>query len=115
MNIDDFPLTPAEVYKLREATGFETPLKPLVEGDPPWCIFEQRGTYEFLLHPRDALDYIMLGMVVDGVRYPAQYIDCYPMIGAWHILVIDPEMNKTFLPDTRDSVRGDPDQALPEA
>lgn len=75
-----------------------------------WCVFEQRGTYEFMCHPFDAIRYLEHGMLVDGERLSCVKVDEYPMIGAWHILAIDESQNQQFTPD----VRGDPDQSLPE-
>jgi len=80
----------------RDAAGFTTPIKP-VEPGGWWCVFEQRGTYEFILHPFDAERYLDDGMIVDGKLFPVTLIDKYPLVGGWHIHVQDPEANKTWL------------------
>lgn len=77
-----------------------TPLQPIQRGKP-WCVFEQRGTYEFMVHPADALWYIEHGMLVDGERFDVELIDEYPAINAWQILVQKPKANQEFIPDAR--------------
>lgn len=97
MGLNGFPLTRAAVMRAREQAGFVTPLEPIRPGEP-WCVFEQRGTIEFMCHPFDAEDFLAAGIVIDGKRLDATKIDEYPMLGAIHILAVDPDQNKTFIP-----------------
>jgi hypothetical protein len=95
-----FPLTRSEVMALREREGFVTPIEP-VEPGSIWCIWDSRGTYEFLVHPDDAARYLEHGISINGQRLDVTKIGEWPMIGAWHIHCVDAEANREFTPDVR--------------
>lgn len=85
----------------REAAGFVTPLRP-VEAGSLWLVFESRGTYEFMVHPRDASHYLEHGITVDGkLLTDVIQVGEWPMIGAWQIRAADPEANLVFTPSVR--------------
>jgi hypothetical protein len=90
----------ADVYALRESVGFTSPLEPIREGKP-WCLFESRGTMEFLLHPADAERYLRDGVVVDGVRCECEWVEDWPLMGGRYLAAHVPGANQVFTPDVR--------------
>lgn len=96
-----FPVTRAEVMALREQEGFVTPIEPVTPGKP-WCVFESRGTIEFMCHPSDAAYFLEHGIVVDDKRLDdVKVVGEWPMIGAIQIVACDLEQNQTFTPSVR--------------
>ena len=76
--------TTDEVLALRAEMGWSSPIRPFEPGDL-WCIWDSRGTYEWLAHPADATAYLEDGIVVDGVRLMPHLIDRWPMLNAWQL------------------------------
>lgn len=73
-----------DVLALRREMGWASPIAPLEPG-ALWCIWDSRGTYEWLAHPADATAYLEDGIVIDGVRLMPHLIDRWPMLNAWQI------------------------------
>jgi hypothetical protein len=82
------------IMERRRERRWSSPLRPLDRGDL-FCLFDQRGTWEWLAHPDDAAFYLERGIVVNGARYDVEKIDEWPLMGAWQLRV--------FVPDRADS------------
>lgn len=89
--------TAEQVMELRAARGFVTPIRPVEPGEL-WCVFAQRGSWEFMVHPVDAVYYLQHGIVLDGRRYPVWVIDEWPLLGAWQIACRDTDANSVYDP-----------------
>lgn len=77
-------VTTAEVMDARTAAGWVSPVEPLEPGDLR-CVFDQRGVWEWLVHPNDAAFYQARGIVVNGVRYRVAAVDSHPLLNAVQI------------------------------
>ena len=71
--------TTEEVWALRRAHRFTSPIPPLEPGDVYW-VFCDRGTYEFICHPMTGLNYEKYGIKIDDVIAFPTVVDRHPFI-----------------------------------
>ncbi len=90
-------MTTEEILSLREKRGWVSPLSPIERGDQV-LMFSQRGTYEWMMHPDDALMAVLDGVVVDGLTLKCTIVDCFPLMNAFMVRAKDPEGNTQFVP-----------------
>lgn len=79
-----------------------------------WCVYAQRGCFEWLMHPDDAAHVLEHGVVLDGTRRKVEKICEWPAIGRWHVMVLAQDDEPTWLDASRSDLLR-PVEELPPA
>jgi len=53
-----------------------------------WCVYAQRGCFEWLMHPDDAAELLEYGITLDGVKRKVEKVCEWPRVGRWHVMVL---------------------------
>lgn len=74
-------MTLDEIFALRVARGWVSPLRPLGPGEG-WCLADfVGGLYEFLVHPDEAAHCLVHGIRLDGVPLvEIHVVDEFPLL-----------------------------------
>jgi hypothetical protein len=68
-------------------TEWRTPIKPMQPGRL-WCVWESRGTYEWMVHPDTGRELLEHGIVINGESCRCEQVGEWPRINAIQIRAV---------------------------
>lgn len=77
-----------------------TPVGP-PSRDEMWCVYEQRGCVEWLVHPEKGRELIASGITLDGVLCKVEKVCEWPHIGRWQVVARVPGSNSEWIDASR--------------